>query len=156
MKRIQYTKELLENAVKESHSLRELAIKIGLSPGSSNSETLKKKLHEYNIDFSHFTGKGWNKGLKFRPKLQIPIEDLLKTNTKYQSYKLLRRLINDGIKEHKCEVCGNTEWLGVPIPLELHHIDGDKENNTLSNLQVLCPNCHAQTPNYRGKKKKVG
>jgi predicted HNH restriction endonuclease len=41
--------------------------------------------------------------------------------------------------------------LGNPIPLELHHIDGDKTNNTLENFQLLCPNCHALTDSYRGK-----
>ena len=35
------------------------------------------------------------------------------------------------------------------IPLEIHHIDGDYENNKLENLQVLCPNCHSLTPNFK-------
>lgn len=55
------------------------------------------------------------------------------------------------IKEHKCECCGNTEWLGQPIHLQVHHIDGDRTNNTLENLQLLCLNCHSYTPNYGSK-----
>jgi hypothetical protein len=39
--------------------------------------------------------------------------------------------------------------------LELHHKDGDRTNNILSNIELLCPNCHALTDNYRGSKKKV-
>ena len=55
-------------------------------------------------------------------------------------------------KEHKCECCGLISWNDKPIPLELHHIDGNHYNNDLSNLQILCPNCHAQTSNYSCKK----
>ena len=62
------------------------------------------------------------------------------------------KLIEDGIKEHKCENCGITKWFGEPCPLELHHIDGNRFNNNFINLQILCPNCHSQTPNYSGKK----
>jgi 5-methylcytosine-specific restriction endonuclease McrA len=61
---------------------------------------------------------------------------------------------------YKCESCSNSEWLGKQIPLELEHIDGNNRNNDRSNLKLLCPNCHAFTPTYRGRninkgKKKV-
>ena len=55
------------------------------------------------------------------------------------------------IKDYTCEVCGINEWNNDNIPLELHHIDGNNKNNEDINLQVLCPNCHAQTDNYRGR-----
>ena len=48
----------------------------------------------------------------------------------------------------KCEVCGLTEWLGKPIKLEVHHIDGNRQNDDESNLQVMCPNCHSFTENH--------
>ena len=47
--------------------------------------------------------------------------------------------------------CGLTTQLDQPIPTELHHKDGDSTNNELTNLELLCPNCHALTENYRGK-----
>ena len=52
---------------------------------------------------------------------------------------------------YKCEKCG---WAGINLrthqsPLEVHHIDGDYRNNTEENLQVLCPNCHSLTENYK-------
>jgi hypothetical protein len=53
------------------------------------------------------------------------------------------------IRGRVCESCRNTEWLGKPIALELHHVDGDRANALEDNLKLLCPNCHAQTPNYR-------
>ncbi len=57
------------------------------------------------------------------------------------------------LRGHRCEGCDLTEWCGVPIALEVHHIDGQSDNNALGNRQLLCPNCHAQTPNYRGRKR---
>lgn len=56
--------------------------------------------------------------------------------------KLRIKLFRDKVKEEKCEYCGNSEWMGKPIPLELHHIDFNHYNNSLDNLQILCSNCH--------------
>ena len=61
------------------------------------------------------------------------------------------RLLKDNLVEYKCALCGLSEWLNKPLVLQLHHIDGDNSNNTLENLQLLCPNCHSQTNNYCGK-----
>jgi len=68
-----------------------------------------------------------------------------------QTSKLRDKLLKNNLKEHKCECCDNTKWMGEPIPLETHHIDGIKTNNELNNLKLLCPNCHAFTDNYKGK-----
>lgn len=64
---------------------------------------------------------------------------------------MAKRLLKEGYKEHKCERCNNIEWINNPILLELHHINGINTDNRIENLQMLCPNCHAQTDNYRGK-----
>lgn len=69
-----------------------------------------------------------------------------------QSSKLRKKLIEEGVKKRECEMCGTSEWLGKKIPLELHHVDGNRYNNELSNLQILCPNCHSMTPNHSRKK----
>lgn len=58
--------------------------------------------------------------------------------------------------EYKCQCCGLTSWNGKELHLQLHHIDGDGYNNELSNLQLLCPNCHSQTDNYAGRNINVG
>lgn len=52
---------------------------------------------------------------------------------------------------HKCEECGLDQWNSQQIPLELEHIDGDNKNNVKSNLKLLCCNCHALTPTWRGR-----
>ena len=153
--KVRYTKELLEENVKNCYSFAELARRLGLLPEGSNPKTLRRKLDEFNVDYSHFTGKGWNRNLKFKPRKKKELSEILVKDCNYQPYKLLKRLIEEGVKESKCEKCGNTVWNGEPIPLQLHHIDGNRTNNTLDNLQVLCPNCHAQTENFFGKKNRI-
>lgn len=54
-------------------------------------------------------------------------------------------------KSYKCEICGVSEWNNKPITLQIHHIDGNHFNNVISNLQILCPNCHSQTDTYCSK-----
>ena len=57
---------------------------------------------------------------------------------------------------HRCESCNLTEWKDQPIPLELEHTDGDNQNHTRENLKLLCCNCHALTPTWRGRNKNFG
>lgn len=89
------------------------------------------------------------KGLKGGSNKKSALEYLKSPYAKSHIIKL--KLIEDGLKEHKCEKCDLKEWNNKPIPLELHHIDGNRFNNNLENLQILCPNCHAQEDNNSGK-----
>ena len=80
----------------------------------------------------------------------MPFIEYIRTSNP-QTNKIRIKLFREGLKEKKCERCGLKEWQGFGIPLELHHKDGNKKNNDLSNLEILCPNCHALTDTYRGK-----
>ena len=150
-----WTDEDLINAVNSNESIAGVIRSLGLIPVGGNYRVIKKYIAELKLDTSHFTGKGWNKGNKanLNNGAKKSLSEILTTNSNYSSYDLKKRLIQENIKEQKCEKCGRTEWNGEPIPLELHHINGDHSDNRLENLQILCPNCHAQTGNYRGKKK---
>ena len=130
--------------IKESKSFSEVCDKANICKTTGNYETLKRIVKEKNIDITHFKRCGGN-------RTKIPIEELLKENTYYSSDRLKNRLLKEGYKSYKCECCKNTEWNKQPIPLELHHINGNHNDNRLENIQLLCPNCHALTDNYGGK-----
>jgi len=51
----------------------------------------------------------------------------------------------------QCIICSRKTWQGKPIPLEVDHIDGNSENNNVSNLRMVCGNCGMQLPTYKGK-----
>jgi hypothetical protein len=150
--RYSYSEKELYEAVKSSTSIRQVLDKLNIVPAGGNYQTTNRRIQKLNIDTSHFTGQAWNKGRITGPKRSI--EEYLKENTIVQSFKLKSRLIAEGLKQHKCECCGITEWNGQPAPIELDHINGNHHDNRLENLRILCPNCHAQTDTYRGKNKK--
>jgi len=112
--------------------------------------TLESYLKKMGIEY---VGNMGGRGIKTDPKRKSALEYSKSTCVKTHLMKL--KLIEDGIREHKCEICGITEWLGEPAPLELHHIDGNRFSNNFDNLQILCPNCHSQTPNHSGRKTKL-
>jgi hypothetical protein len=150
-----YTKEYLEPLVAQSYSIADVLRRVGVKANSGGSNShIKSMITKHGLSMEHFTGQAHNKG-KVATNKKTPEEYLIK-NSSTSAHKLKLRLIRDSIKQHKCEGCNNTEWLGKPIPIELHHIDGDNTNNVLENLQILCPNCHALTDNYAGKCNKVG
>lgn len=143
---------LLPEIVKGSRSLRETLGKLGLRQAGGNYTQLKKYLELMQIDTSHFTGKGWNIERLNLVHEKALLSDIMVKNSSYQSYKLKKRLFQESLKTERCEKCGWAEKAtDGRIPLELHHINGNRTDNRLENLQVLCPNCHSLQPNHRGK-----
>lgn len=112
-------------------------------------ETLNKYLIQMGIDYK---GNMGGKGIKTDNKYKTTEEYLKSTCIK--SHRLKLKLIRDGIKAGACELCGVSEWMGVKLPLELHHKDGNHYNNNLDNLMILCPNCHSIQPGNSGAKTK--
>lgn len=144
----------LKYVVKNSSSLAEVLRKFDMSTNGTNPKNLRTFLQEQNIDFSHFkTPEEW---LKIsQTKKTIPLDKILKNEIAYNdTCKLKSRLIREGLKENKCEMCGITEWNGKELNMQLHHKNGNHKDNSFNNLQMLCPNCHAQTESYCGKSSK--
>ena len=153
--RYSYTQEELRKAVLDSYSIAEVCRKLGIKAAGGNYTTLKQKFLDWKIDTSHFRGQGWNVGLKFKPNPRKPLDEILVKGSTFQAYKLKKRLLKEGLKSHVCEECNLSKWRDQPIPLELHHVNGDRHDNRIENLMLLCPNCHALTDNYRGKNIRV-
>lgn len=107
-------------------------------------ETLNSFLKSIGIDY-----KG-NSGRKGYPHVseRVSVFYYLETNKPINASKLRKLLIRDGLKEEKCECCGLTEWMGKKIPLELHHVNFNHNDNRLENLQILCSNCHGIVHDY--------
>jgi hypothetical protein len=102
-----------------------------------------------------FTGASWHDAVRRglitpRPAL-IPLERLLVAGPRRNRGHLKTRLFNAGIKTRRCESCGLSEWRGTAVPLALHHVNGDRHDNRLENLQILCANCHGQTDTWAGR-----
>ena len=88
--------------------------------------------------------------VRTRPQ-SAPIEAYLVNGRRVNRYHLKGRLLAEGLKRNRCELCGIAEWRGRPLSMALHHVNGDGDDNRLENLQLLCPNCHSQTPNFSGR-----
>lgn len=136
-------KEILENLVKESSSLSDVLRKQGKAISGTSLKILKDKLDNYEICY-HF--------LNERTISKLELNEILVNGKFYSSNKLKVRLIKAGLKEDKCEECGISEWNGKKLTLQLHHINGNHNDNRLDNLQILCPNCHSLTDNFSNKK----
>lgn len=145
----------LRKACKNSKSIREIIEKLGLVPAGGNYEQVKTALVIYNIDTSHVTGSGWRKGKKFPFIPRLELENILVQHSTFQSYKLKKRLFLIGLKHERCERCGWAEKSeDGRIPVELDHINGDRHDNRIENLRILCPNCHSLQLTHRGKNQK--
>lgn len=155
---MKYTKEMLEPIIKESYSLRNSMLKLGLSESGGGYSKIKKLIAEFNLDTTHFTGPLWNKGKSSvtddRIKSKYTIDEMFCIDSMITNDRIKKILIDKKILEYKCCDCGNTgKWNGKPIVLELDHINGVNNDNRIENLRILCPNCHSQTPTFRRKKK---
>lgn len=134
--------------VPKCNSINEIIKILGHKGTSEYYKQIQKIINKYNLDTSHF-GTINNNTQKSKKR---KIEEILIEDIDISISKLRDRLIKEGIKEYKCEECGLTEWNNKPIPLQLHHINGNRRDNRLENLQILCPNCHAQTDNHSMRK----
>ena len=133
----------IEKWIEEGQSKAFMARELGCNP-----KTINPLLERLNLEYK---GNQSGKGLIKSKTNKWNLIKYLANSTDIQSNKVRKKLLEEGYKEYKCECCGNSEWMGNPIPLELHHIDGNRYNNVVENFQLLCPNCHAFTDSYRGK-----
>lgn len=132
----------------ESNSMRQACATLGL-----HFNTFKDKAVKLGCYKTNQSGKGI---VKNKPR-KVLLKDVLNgKHPHYHTFKLKHRLFEEGLKENKCEQCGLDSWNGKHISCHLDHKDGNSYNHKLSNLQILCPNCHSQTNTFAGKNKGRG
>ena len=149
--KVRYSEDDIRVAVNNSKSIASVLRQLGLRPVGGNYKTIHHLIEKYELDTSHFTGQGWNVGLKFKPKAGLKDSDIFKKDSDYRCSSRLRERYKKITGIQYCENCNLSDWQGQSIPLEIHHLNGNNTDNRLENLKLLCPNCHALTDNYRGR-----
>lgn len=136
-----FSKEEIEEIATSVCTYSEFGNRLGYT-GSTRFQVVRDIVSKFNLDVSHFCNP--RKG-KFDYSRFVYGKEI-------DGGRASKALI--ALRGHKCEHCGLEEWFGEPVALEMHHIDGDRLNNVLENLQLLCPNCHSLTLNWKGRNSK--
>ena len=149
-----YTEQDVRDAVAGARSLSEALRTLGLRAAGSNFRTLKRLIERYDISTAHMDPNWVLRGE--RPRVTIPLEQIMVEGSSYSRGKLKRRLYEAGLKERRCELCGQGEvWNGDQMSLILDHINGVATDNRLENLRIVCPNCNATLDTHCGRQNRL-
>ncbi|MGW8379990.1 HNH endonuclease [Streptomyces sp. ODS28] len=151
---VRHTERRLREAVRVSHSITEVVRHLGLAPVGGNQAHIARRIATSGVDTTHF-----DRAPRPRRAAGAARQDVLSlgrpADGRVRGDRLRRALLRTGVPE-VCARCGTgPEWNGRPLRLEVDHLNGDWWNNRPENLALLCPNCHAVTDTYRGRKRKA-
>jgi transposase-like protein len=150
-----YSEQDAREAVAASLSYAEALRKLGLRPAGGNHRLLRQWVDEvWRIPTDHFDpARAALAGLRRPP---IALEAVLVEGSTYSRKALKRRLYESGLKDRRCELCGQGEdWRGLRMSLILDHINGVPDDNRLKNLRIVCPNCAATLDTHCGRKNRL-
>lgn len=147
--KLEYEK-IVCDTYKEFKTMHKTCLMLNKRDTQTTRHYIEKILEKYDIPLNKFDNSSVNE-----VKENLKQDDIFNKNTKLTSLSHLKKyILKFNLKEERCEICGNTHWNGQKLSLQVHHINGDRSDNNIENLQLLCPNCHSLTSNYCGKNKK--
>jgi hypothetical protein len=153
-RRLSYSEAEARTAIAASKSWAESLRRLGLCPTGGAWRVLKKHAAAWKISTDHFdpgTARGANLKCKARP-----LAEVLVANSTYGRQHVKRRLLTEGLKEPRCELCGQDEmWQGRPMSMILDHINGVRDDHRLENLRMVCPNCAATLDTHCGRRNRI-
>lgn len=131
------SKEEYIAAAKTAKSLSDMCRTLGILPRGANMDTMKHKIALHSIDVSHFT---------------VPVRIQENHGKPYRRNSASKQILIEKFG-YKCSSCGMSEYNGKELTLQVDHIDGNNTNDDMSNIRLLCPNCHYETETYTGRKR---
>lgn len=154
MKR-RYSDQQIRDAVATCASIAQILKRLGLSPTAANYKGMHAHFARLGINTAHVTGQSHLKGESHSWTPGRPLSDVLVARSPYtNTFRLKIRLLRAGLLSNKCVECGTGPvWQGKPPVLVLDHRNGDRSDNRLENLRLLCPNCNSQQATFAGKNK---
>ncbi len=130
---------------KDADGLNDLLRILGLPIRGGARRTIKKRLSRLGIAVKRYAGRSM--------RSKIPLDKILVELSNYHPGHLKPRLLKEGLLEEKCGICGlEPEWNGKRLVLQLDHINGNRYDNRIHNLRLVCPNCHSQTKTFGQKR----
>lgn len=153
-----YDEEQLRIAVLQSRSVAETLRRLGMCATGGNRLTLKKYAAAWGVDMGHFDPDAVrNESLARSWRSPQPLQEIMVESSTYSRGHLKRRLFEEGLKQRRCEICGQDEiWQGRRMSLVLDHVNGVRDDHRLENLRVVCPNCAATLDTHCGRKNRLG
>lgn len=152
-----YTEQEAREAVRSSLSYSEALRKLGLRPVGGNHRVFRRFVDDvWRIPTDHFDPEAGRLAAFRRRPRGTPLDEVLVPKSTYHRASLKQRLYRDGLKQPRCELCGQGElWNGARMSLVLDHVNGVPDDNRLPNLRILCPNCNATLDTHCGRKNRV-
>lgn len=144
----------LTTAVAEGFSYADVLRRLGRSTTGNNRPALKRAIDTFKLSISHFNIYKASADTKTNKWLKNtrPLAEILKINVYYNTSNLRLRLLKAGLLQNICSICSSPPiWNNKHLTLQLDHINGVRSDNRITNLRIVCPNCHTQTDTFAGK-----